>query len=173
MNKMFAISTALMLGMGASLAQSGDTDLLRCRQISDASQRLRCYDALPLASASAPVAAAPARTPAPAGAPAAPGQPPAAAAAAANPGADNFGLEGRGAGARVDMIESAIVGKFEEWGPSYRFNLANGQVWQVMDGSSGFRASADPKVKIRRGMLGAFYLELVGTNRSPRVQRVQ
>ena len=135
-----------MLLLGAGLVQASDAELLRCRQISDASQRLRCYDALPVAGATPPAAA---------------------------PAADNFGLEGRGIGTRVEAIETSIVGNFEEWGPNYRFNLANGQVWQVVDGSTGFRASSDSRVKIRRGMLGTFYLELVGTNRSPKVQRVQ
>ena len=155
--------------VGASLVQASDAELLRCRQISDASQRLRCYDALPVAGAAAPAAvAAPARpaSPAPVLAAAAPAAPPTLAA-------DNFGLEGRGIGTRVEAIETSIVGNFDEWGPNYRFNLANGQVWQVVDGSIGFRASSDSRVKIRRGMLGTFYLELVGTNRSPKVQRVQ
>ncbi len=140
--------------LGASLVQASDAELLRCRQITDASQRLRCYDALPVVAPAAPAAAV------------APTRP-------TGPTPDNFGLEGRGIGTRVEAIETSIVGNFDEWGPNYRFNLANGQVWQVVDGSIGFRASSDSRVKIRRGMLGTFYLELVGTNRSPKVQRVQ
>jgi hypothetical protein len=31
----------------------------------------------------------------------------------------------------------------------------------------------NPKVVIRRGMMGGFFLELEKTNRSPRVRRVQ
>jgi hypothetical protein len=159
----FLLPTLLL---AAGLAQASDAELQRCRQIADASQRLRCYDALPLAATPS----------APAVMRAAPAAPPAATAPAAgtpSAAADNFGLEDRSGGTRVDVIESSIVGNFEDWGPNYRFNLANGQVWQVMDGSIGFRSSSDSRVKIRRGMLGAFYLELVGTNRSPRVQRVQ
>ncbi len=140
--------------LGASLVQANDAELSRCRQITDASQRLRCYDALPVVAPAAPAAAV------------APTRP-------TGPTPDNFGLEGRGIGTRVEAIETSIVGNFDEWGPNYRFNLANGQVWQVVDGSIGFRASSDSRVKIRRGMLGTFYLELVGTNRSPKVQRVQ
>lgn len=146
MNMLARATLTWMLLLGAGLVQASDAELLRCRQISDASQRLRCYDALPVAGATPP---------------------------AASPAADNFGLEGRGIGTRVEAIETSIVGNFDEWGPNYRFNLANGQVWQVVDGSTGFRASSDSRVKIRRGMLGTFYLELVGTNRSPKVQRVQ
>ena len=152
---------SLWLVCGAALAQAGDAELLRCRQINDVSQRLRCYDALPLEGTSAAAARASPATVA------------ATTGAAANATADNFGLEGRAAGGSVDAIESSIVGSFDEWGPNYRFNLANGQVWQVTDGSSGFRSSNDLRVKIRRGLLGAFYLELIGTNRSPKVQRVQ
>src|SRR6478736_222631 len=54
--------------------------------------------------------------------------------------------------------------------PPARFGLANGQVWQVADGSTRFYDLDNPKVTIRRGMLGAFYLDLSVDNWSIRVR---
>ncbi|MDH5264386.1 MAG: hypothetical protein OEX21_06535, partial [Betaproteobacteria bacterium] len=87
---------------------------------------------------------------------------------------EQFGLEQRKPEVVVDAIESTLPGSFDGWGPKANFRLANGQVWQVADDSSGStRTIENPKVRIRRGALGAFYLEIEGTNRSPRVRRLQ
>jgi hypothetical protein len=51
--------------------------------------------------------------------------------------------------------------------------LANGQVWQIADGSARFMSLDNPKVTIRRGALGSFFLDFENDNRSPRVRRVQ
>lgn len=147
-----------------------DADLRRCRGLADDRARLACYDALvPAASGSerAPAAAAPA--------PAAGGTAPAAAAGAtttpaAAPGS-SFGLRQRTDA--VDAIESTIPGRFEGWEPNTRLTLANGQVWQISDGSRGVYWLDNPKVRIRKGVLGSFFLEIEGQNQSPRVRRVQ
>ncbi len=73
----------------------------------------------------------------------------------------------------LDAIESHVPGRFDGWGPNASIRLANGQVWQIADGSSGAHWIENPKVRVRRGALGAFYLEIEGTNRSPRVTRIQ
>jgi hypothetical protein len=85
-----------------------------------------------------------------------------------------FGLEERAimAGA-LEAIESNIPGRFSGWTPNERIRLANGQVWQVTDGSSRAYDVENPKVTITRGSLGAFYLNLTGDNRSVRVRRIQ
>jgi hypothetical protein len=70
-------------------------------------------------------------------------------------------------------MESYIPGHFEGWGPNARIKLANGQVWQVVDQSSAFFNRDNPKVVVRRGMMGGFFLEIENSNRSPRVRRVQ
>jgi len=49
------------------------------------------------------------------------------------------------------------------------FNL----VWQISGGSPRAHDIDNPKVTIRRGTLGAFYLKIEGTNSSPRVKRLQ
>ena len=154
-----------------------DASFARCRGISDPVARLACYDGLPMglppaATQPPPIAPsraapppAPARPAAPAPAPAAP--PPLAAAR-------NFGLEQRAPAVEPPAtMESFIPGRFEGFGPGARIKLANGQVWQVVDGTSGFFNLENPKVVVRRGMMGGFFLEIENSNRSPRVRRVQ
>jgi hypothetical protein len=73
----------------------------------------------------------------------------------------------------LPSIESTIPGHFDGWYPNRRVKLANGPVWQVADGSTRFYDLDNPKVTIRRGVLGAFYLDLSVDNRSIRVRRVE
>ena len=70
-------------------------------------------------------------------------------------------------------VTSRIDGRFDGWGPKSLIRLANGQVWQVSDDSDAVLNLNNPQVTIRRGILGAFYLELDGTNRTARVKRLQ
>ena len=138
----------------SSAALADDAGLLRCRGIADTSARLACYDALPLTGGEGKAGEASQRN-----VPATPAQ---------------FGLEERAimAGA-LEAIESNIPGRFSGWTPNERIRLANGQVWQVTDGSSRAYDVENPKVTITRGSLGAFYLNLTGDNRSVRVRRIQ
>ena len=53
-----------------------------------------------------------------------------------------------------------------------QFYLA-GERMKVADGSTRLYDLDNPKVTIRRGVLGAFYLDLSVDNRSIRVRRVQ
>ena len=152
-----------LLLLVSTTALADDAGLLRCRAIGDSAARLACYDALVVPSASPGAATA---TPVPS-------RPQAQPAPRAST-TEQIGLEYRKEAAALDAIESAIPGRFDGWGPNENIRLANGQVWQVTDGSSGaLRATQDPKARIRRGALGAFYLEIEGTNRSPRVKRLQ
>jgi hypothetical protein len=125
-----------------------DAGLLKCRGIGDVSARLACYDALPVGEAKT-VQAAPRQTP------------------------EQFGMEQQAYRSEIESLESHIPGNFEGWGPRTRIRLANGQLWQISDDSRRMLDFQNPKVSVRRGMLGAFYLEIEGTNISPRVQRVQ
>ena len=150
----------LLALLAASTAVFGDdAGLRRCRLIADSPARLACYDALPLATHPAPAAAA-SRARA-ASAPRAPVQSEA-----------QFGLAPKPS-EELSSIESHIPGLFEGWRPNERIRLANGQVWQVVDESSSRLQRREPKVTVRRGALGAFYLDIEGDNRSPRVRRVQ
>jgi hypothetical protein len=148
-----------LLLLVSATAWASEATLQQCRGIADSSARLACYDALPLPTTSAAGAdsrAAPARTPVPE----TPGQ---------------FGLTREAVAPVVELstIESTIPGHFDGWYPNRRVRLANGQVWQVADGTTRLYELDSPKVTIRRGVLGAFYLDLTVDNHSIRVRRVE
>jgi hypothetical protein len=155
------VALVVPLAAGAAFAQS---DLQKCRALTDTAARLACYDAIPLPSPWAP---------APAGAPAAGA--PGAAGAVATPldAASQFGRRDPPPGAALEQLDSSIRGRFEGWKPGEILTLANGQGWQVIDGSSVDLLLQDPKVVIRRAAFGSFLLEVVGTNRVVRVRRVR
>lgn len=160
------------------LAQAQESALRQCRAIADAQARLACYDGIPLAAASAPPSpqpkpAAASATSAPlAGAVpvAVPAAPPAAPPAAA-PLAAQFGLPSPAEA--ILAVETRFEGLFEGWRPGERIRLANGQVWQVVDGSSGVYDLKNPKVTIRRGALGRYFLDIEGAAKTPTVRRVE
>jgi hypothetical protein len=186
--------------MFAGAALADDAGLMRCRSIANDANRLACYDALakqveasrfglpPNAPTPAPAATAPAasassaaapkaeapRAPATAGAapPKAVTSAPAPAPAPAPASAADFGLEAKKV-PEINRIESTIPGHFEGWGADQVIKLANGQAWQIADKSTGYASKDNPKVAVRRGALGAFYLEIEGMNKSPRVRRVE
>lgn len=147
----------LVLG-GPVAAQSTDEGLQRCRAVAEPTARLACYDALAAAARSVQAPAAADRPPA--ALPTAPGE------------AERFGLSGALAG-QLQRLESAVAADFEGWYPKDRIRLANGQVWEVVDGSSAALAPRARKVVVRRGALGAFYMDFEGSNVSPRVIRVR
>jgi hypothetical protein len=168
----------LALGAGFGGAAFADTAAIeRCRKEPDSLLRLRCYDAIPLPAAGAPAAPpAPAARGAAAPAAAAAGAAPAAAAAAPASPATQFGLENRPQPQQpkpVDSIESSIPGRVDGWVANTRFRLANGQVWEIRDGSRATYDLRDPKVRIVRGLSGSFFMELEGVSQSPRVRRVE
>lgn len=160
------VLTALLL---SNAALADDTALKKCRALTDSAARLACYDAIPIGAVSAPTAASAVSTRT-----AAPVVSNAAAAAKPVPAPSaTFGLQATAPDAVLDRIESSIVGEFEGWRPNSRIRFANGQVWQVADDTSRSLDLKNPKVAVRRGALGSFYLEIEGTNHSPRVRRVQ
>jgi len=157
----------LLLASGAALAD--DAGLLRCRTIQDSAARLACYDALVVAPAgSQPAAAAQAKPQA-----ASPATSQTASPAKPQEAVAQFGITQKDREVPLEAIESTIPGRFEGWLPRDNIRLANGQVWQIADDSKGHHDFTNPKVRVRRGALGAYYLEIEGTNRSPRVKRVQ
>ena len=164
---------------GTALA-TDDAAVLRCRAISDLSGRVACYDAMPLSGAARPTSAPAAATAnlaaSSASAAAVTVATTATATATASP-EQNFGLSGfqlRQQNNEPNAISSTLVGHIEGWGPSTRFTLANGQIWRVADDSQASIVEMDnPKVKLVRNGLGTIFLEIEGTNQSPRVRRVQ
>ena len=140
----------------SAAALASETTLEQCRAIADPSARLACYDGLPLpANAGGPTAKVESK----ARLPETPAQ---------------FGLS-REVTPSVDLasIESTIPGHFDGWYPRRRVRLANGQVWQVAEETTRLYELDNPKVTIRRGVLGAYYLDLSIDNRSIRVNRVE
>jgi hypothetical protein len=150
----------LLLLCGAALAD--DAALLHCRTLNDTGARLACYDAIPAGSgraAATPPAVAPAASPAPTPTP-----------------EQSFGMATvkRAEPEAPRSIESIIPGTFQGWGPNTQFTLANGQVWRVVDGSEAVLApSQDTRVRIVRNLFGTMFLEIPGTNNSPKVRRVR
>jgi lipoprotein-anchoring transpeptidase ErfK/SrfK len=195
MKKVPILILGLLLGslLTAQAAQAQDLAALqRCRATPEAGARLACYDAIklpPVAPAKVAPTAVPAVALTPAVVPPAAAAPAVAAAVAdntpvvplagvaaeapASSGAAQFGLEGRNGPAELAQIESQLLGEFEGWEPRTIFRLANGQVWQVNDDSNASYSLRSPKVTIRRGVFGAFYLEVDGAKRSPRVKRLR
>lgn len=159
--KTFGVALPLWAGVLASAwANPAAADWQRCRQVGDTAARLACYDKL------ADLAAAQAASPVAATTP--------AAIAPAKTPTERFGMEQKAAqeGA-ADTITSVLPGDFEGWEPKTKFTLANGQVWQVTDGSRVYWPAKSPKVTIRRGVLGTFYLEVEGLNSIAKVKRLQ
>jgi hypothetical protein len=137
----------LLFASGAALA--ADDAMLKCRSLGDAASRLACYDAIPLGQAPAP--------------------------AAARTTEQSFGMETvKKAEEAPKAIDSTIAGDFDGWGPNARIKLANGQVWQVVDGSEAVLARMhNPKVRIERNFIGTLFLSVEGSNNSAKVRRVQ
>lgn len=144
------LSLSLLFVSGTVLAD--DAALLACRALPDTGARLACYDAIPVGARPAAAAATPAAAP-----------------------EQRFGMEQtRPAETAPKSIESTIDGQFSGWGPTTRFKLANGQVWRIADGSSAeFAPATQQKVRIVRNLLGTMFLEIDGSNNSPKVRRVE
>lgn len=149
----------------------------QCRQLADPSLRVACYDdiRLPAAPGSESKAAVP-----PSIVPA----PVAGLAALAVSGGNavttnaGFGLPTATRSAvqtpnAPEAMESRINGNFEGWQPQTRLRLANGQIWQISDGTEGAYALSDPKVRITRSGFGGFFIQIEGISQSPRVRRVE
>ena len=95
------------------------------------------------------------------------------AAAAVRPVADpaaTMGLPQRSE--PPDRLSTRIPGLFEGWSPRERIRLANGQVWEVTDGSRGAYRLQNPAVTVHRTVFGAFEMDIEGVNQRLRVRRV-
>ena len=75
--------------------------------------------------------------------------------------------------ARAEALGSRIVGTVREFGNGTRFTLENGQIWQIVDSTSGFYDLQNPPVTIERAVLGSFLMTIEGVNQRPRVRRIR
>jgi len=153
--------------LASSAALADDAAVLKCRTLPDTAQRLACYDAMPVgapqaaARAAAPTASAPAAAPAP-------------VAVAARTAEQDFGFEKAKKKDESDQIESTVVGEFDGWQGNTTIKLANGQTWRISDGSSAYLPKqTNPAIRIKRGVFGALYFQVVGQNNTARVRRVE
>jgi hypothetical protein len=163
----------LLLGLALqnSWVWADDAAMLRCRALAESGPRLACYDALAngIGSAAKSASVAPSAPTVAGAAPAANVPPPTPPLQATS----QFGLERQAAQAQTESIQSRIDGKFEGWVANALLTFANGQVWQISDGSRAYVELVNPKVSVRRGFMGAYYLDIDGSNLTPRVRRVK
>lgn len=156
----------LLFVSGAALADDGS--MLRCRQLKEAPARLACYDAIELAAPGTAAALAATAAAPGAGAPAATAYVPSKADLERG-----FGNEHNSPAAKLEAIESSIVGEFDGWVPKQRIRLANGQVWMIADDSQAILELVNPKVRLEKGMMGVIYMDIEGARNSPRVKRIK
>lgn len=73
-----------------------------------------------------------------------------------------------------DPIEASIVGEFNGFGSRRRYTLDNGQVWEQTDGATlaGVRKT-NPKVRIKPGLMGVWWMKIEGYNTQAKVQRIK
>lgn len=75
----------------------------------------------------------------------------------------------------ADAVVSRVDGEFRGWsGKGERITLANGQVWEIVDGSRSLRIVAqDPTIVIEPGLLGSWELRVEGYNTRAKVRRIK
>lgn len=167
----------LIPSLAAAQATDGlSRDLARCRAVADAAERLKCYDLIAPRAGAVAATGSPTGTASAAGAMAAgsgTASPPAPAGSAPAVAAARFGLEHLSMPGASDEVRSSIPGRFTGWEAKTRWRLANGQVWQVADGSRAYYQLESPAVRITRGALGSFFMEISGVSHAVPVRRVE
>ena len=86
--------------------------------------------------------------------------------------ADEFGLEAKSAADEIDSITSTIPGEFAGLRKDDEFTLANGQTWKVIDSSSIFKRTTNPRVVITRGVFGSYRIKVDNLNKTLKVRRI-
>lgn len=74
----------------------------------------------------------------------------------------------------TEAIESSIVGEFRGFAKGRTYTLENGQVWEQVESASlaGVRRT-NPKVSIKPGVLGNWFMKIDGYNTAAKVRRVK
>lgn len=146
MGRMKTLPLLLLFAAGAACAVD-DAIVLRCRALSDPAARLACYEAMPVAHA-----------------------------APAQSAEQRFGIQRleKKVDDEPQAIRSTVRGHLDGWRYGTQILLANGQVWRVVDDVEAVLPDlADPPVRIERGALGAYFLQLEANNSAARVVRVK
>ena len=169
------VFAAFMIWHVDANANSSAEALSNCRSLTDAADRLACYDQIALnkseltSDAKSTISSASASAPASVSA----SRPSLPTNAVAVDAASQFGLAAISQAAKIDKISSFIKGRFSSWQPNSQITLDNGQVWKVIDDSRGVCECDNPKVTISRASFGTFFLEIEGKGNAPRVKRIQ
>ncbi len=73
-----------------------------------------------------------------------------------------------------EPIESTIAGEFRGFAMNRSYTLANGQVWEQIEPASlaGVRRD-NPRVSIRPGLLGSWFMRIEGYSTGAKVRRVK
>ena len=74
----------------------------------------------------------------------------------------------------AEPIESNLQGEFRGFGQGRHYVLQNGQEWEQVDSThySGGRRDA-PKVSMRPGVMGVWYMKVDGVNVQPKARRTK
>lgn len=92
--------------------------------------------------------------------------------AAKNAPDDNIGLRKRAP--EPQSVAATLTGEIRGWSPGQVLTLDNGQQWRVIDGTLYLgKPASNPKVTVRPGMLGAWYLQMEGESPKAKVQRIR
>ncbi|WP_367380091.1 hypothetical protein [Stenotrophomonas cyclobalanopsidis] len=73
-----------------------------------------------------------------------------------------------------EPVTGVLEGEFRGFGKGRIYTLDNGQVWEQVDGTSlsGVRRQS-PKVSIKPGLMGVWYMKVDGVNTQPKVRRTK
>lgn len=154
----------LLLALAASPAVA-DTELQACASLVDSARRLICYDDL-AAVRRGVVRPGTLESPVPEGSESE------RKTMLQRDAVASFG-QSKPLADTLMAIESEIDGPFAGWDPDTVIILSNGQHWRIVDGSSAYFTLHSPKARIRRGVIGGFFLEIIGSNKLARVRRVR
>ncbi|MGI9295876.1 MAG: hypothetical protein ACR2PS_17985 [Pseudomonadales bacterium] len=75
--------------------------------------------------------------------------------------------------AKTALITSQIDGKFTGWTGKTMFRLKNGQVWRQRYSGRYWYSAVDPKVEIKKNMLGFYQMKVLATGKTIGVRRVE
>lgn len=75
--------------------------------------------------------------------------------------------------ARREEFSSSIPGTFKGWSGKTEFTLANGQVWQQVEGDRFAANLESPRVTMKPGAFGAWRMHVDGINRTTLVKRIR
>jgi hypothetical protein len=173
MGKFAIVALVVLLGAPGALAQDTlPSQLSACVQISGMLQRLACYDRV-AHTVSPPPRGAPVQRPAPNAAPLVAVAPP-AAGAPSGLGSERLPRTATVAPRRPQELLAGVAGITYDARGRFTITLENGQVWRQLEGDTAvLSGSRVGTVRISRGALGSYDLNVVGRNASYRVSRLQ